>query len=321
MLERLQKLLARHGFGSRREVERWIIEGRVLLNGKPAKLGDQFRPGDRLAVDGKDITTRLAIEVPMQALVYHKPQGQALAMREEGHADNDFDDEQATEPVKSPESDMELVAERLPATRGSRWIPINPMHAGDSGLLLFTNDGALGYALTRRKRWIPAAYMVRVLAPGSSDKPPELPLHVQLDDERIEFIKVEVEGGEGANLWYRVELDRADNRAAVRALFESHHLKVSRMTQVSFGDITLPRDLPRMRHRMLTRPQLESLYALAQIAPPPEASEVARAAKEKSVRFARNAGRPSTREGRTTGSHAKKSRSDPARGIRKKRPR
>jgi 23S rRNA pseudouridine2605 synthase len=289
MSERLQKLLARHGIGSRREVERWITEGRVLLNSKPAQLGDQFQSGDRLVVDGRDLTARLAVEASLQALIYHKPQGQALAHREESVHDGEADD--SPELTKSDRNDMELVTEHLPATRGSRWIPINPMHAGDSGLLLFTNDGALGYALTRRKRWIPTIYMVRVLAPGGSAAPPELPLHVQLDDERIEFTKVKPEGGEGANLWYRVELDRADRRAAVRALFESHHIKVSRMTQVSFGEISLPRDLPRTRHRALTRPQLESLYALAQIAAPPDPSQIAHTAKTKTVRFSRHSKR------------------------------
>jgi 23S rRNA pseudouridine2605 synthase len=116
--------------------------------------------------------------------------------------------------------------------------------------------------------------MVRVLAPGAAEAPPEIAPHVTMDDEVVEFAKVEPAGGEGANLWYRVELARADRRAAVRALFESRDIKVSRMTQVAFGDIQLPRDLPRMRHRALARDQLEKLYALAQL-PAPMAAEPA----------------------------------------------
>jgi 23S rRNA pseudouridine2605 synthase len=86
--------------------------------------------------------------------------------------------------------------------------------------------------------------------------------------EIVEFTSVEPAGGEGANLWYRVEIERADRRAGVRALFESRDLKVSRMTQVAFGGIELPRDLPRGRHRALTTEQVTALYALAQIPAP-----------------------------------------------------
>ena len=259
MSERLQKLLARHGLGSRREIERWITEGRVLLNGKPAQLGDQYRAGDRIAVDGRDVTARLKAEAPAQVLIYHKPQGQPLVRGEEANVDDGFDS----------------VQDHLPATRGTRWIAVNPMHPGDSGLLLFTNDGALDYALTRHKRWIPSAYMVRVLAPGNAESPPEISLQVDIDQEVVEFEKIEPAGGEGSNIWYRVEMSRADRRAAVRAAFESRGIKVNRMTQVAFGGIELPRDLPRMRHRALSGAQLTALYTLAKLSTPSAVAEVA----------------------------------------------
>ena len=263
MPERLQKILARHGLGSRREIERWIAEGRVTINRLPAQLGAQFHEGDRVAIDGKEVTARLAIEVPPQVLMFHKSQGQPIAR------DGARDGERGEQDVESIDEDArETVLEKLPAVRGARWVPLNPMHGGDSGLLLLTNDGALNYALTRRKRWIPCSYMVRVLAPGSSLEPPEIPPTVVFDDEQIEFSKVEPAGGEGANLWYRVELARADRRGAVRALFESRDMKVSRMTQVAFGGIELPRDLPRGRHRALTADQVAELYRLAHLNPP-----------------------------------------------------
>jgi 23S rRNA pseudouridine2605 synthase len=285
MPERLQKILARHGLGSRREIERWIAEGRITVNLLPAKVGDQFHPGDRVAIDGKEVTARLSIEVAPQVLLYHKAQGQPIVRddrtkRPPGEDGSDAD----VEDMSADSSDT--VVDKLPAIRGSRWVPINPMHAGDSGLLLLTNDGNLSYALTRRKRWIPTAYMVRVLAPsdaksgehksGEHRAPPEIPLHVSYDNGRgmqtIDFDSVAPAGGEGSNLWYRVGLARADQRAAVRALFESRDLKVSRMTQVAFGNIELPRDLPRGRHRALSIDQVASIYALAQIdapGPPP----------------------------------------------------
>ena len=255
MSERLQKILASHGLGSRREIERWIVEGRIALNGVTAKLGDHFQLGDRVVVDGKEVTGRLNAQAPLQVLMYHKPQGQAL-IRNDSRLGTD----------ELPPDDW--VQDHLPSLRGSRWIPINPMHPGDSGLVLVTNDGTLDYALTRRKRWIPTAYMVRVLAPGSAEAPPVIPLQMNFDDGVVEFTKVEPAGGEGANLWYRVELERADRRAAVRALFESRDIKVSRMTQVMFGGIELPRNLPRMRHRELDAAQVTALYQLARIPQP-----------------------------------------------------
>jgi 23S rRNA pseudouridine2605 synthase len=113
---------------------------------------------------------------------------------------------------------------------------------------------------------------VRVLSPGSAETrllgPPEIPPNVTYDDKEVEFTSVEPAGGEGSNLWYRVESPRADLRAAVRALFESRDIKVSRMTQVTFGSIELPRDLPRGRHRALTADQIAALYALAHIPVP-----------------------------------------------------
>jgi 23S rRNA pseudouridine2605 synthase len=253
MPERLQKILARHGLGSRREIERWIADGRVTINLQPAQVGAQYHEGDRVAIDGKEVTARLSVQVVPQVLIVHKMQGQPIAREEENE-----EHQEATS----------FVVDTLPAVRGSRWVPINPMHGGDSGLLLFANDGHLGYALTRRKRWIPCGYMVRVLAPGHELTPPEIPPFVDYDDERIEFSKVEAAGGEGANIWFRVELPRADRRAAVRALFESRNFKVNRMTQVAFGPIELPRDLPRGRHRLLSQSQVASLYEAAQLPAP-----------------------------------------------------
>src|SRR5437868_3973254 len=123
MSERLQKLLARHNFGSRREIESWMLAGRVLLNGEPAAPGDRFNSGDRVIIDGMDITAKLKVEAPLQVLIYHKPQGQPWS----GEATV----------VES------AVLQNLPAIRGARWLAINRVNADDSGLLLVTNDGKL----------------------------------------------------------------------------------------------------------------------------------------------------------------------------------
>ncbi len=244
--ERLQKLLARHGLGSRRQIEDWILAGRVLLNGAPAQLGDRFSPGDRLVVDGKDLTSRLAVEATGRVLVYHKAAGEALAAddSEEGGS----------------------LLDRLPAVRGARWLAINPMNVADTGLLLLSNDGRLVNALKRRSPAIAASYMVRVHVPGREEgELPELATSVTHDDREIEFTAVKAAGGEGANLWYRVDAAHADRRVAVRSLFEAQGLKVSRLIQVSYGAIELPQELPRGRHRELSSDQTAALYSLAHV--------------------------------------------------------
>lgn len=248
MGERLQKLLARHGLGSRREVESWIVAGRILLNGQPATLGDRFSPGDRVSIDGRDVTARLATETAGQVLVYNKPPGQALFA---------IPDEQTRTSAMLP------VLESLPARRGMRWLAVNPMSPGDSGLLLLSTDGGLVDALMRRSAALPAVYAVRVHVPGEAATPPEPGREVICDNQRVVFDAVELTGGEGANYWFRVTSSRADRRAALRALFESRGLKVSRVIQLRYANVELPRDLPRGRHRPLAAEACAALYRLA----------------------------------------------------------
>jgi 23S rRNA pseudouridine2605 synthase len=258
MSERLHKLLAQHGIGSRREIEKWMIAGRILLNNQRAQPGDRYNTGDRVVVDGRDVTTRLRITSAPQALIYHKPQGQAITA---ASADDD------AELTKS-------VMESLPAVRGARWLIVNTMQAGDSGLMLLTSDGRLADALRRRAESIPTAYVARVLAPSPEFDAASIPRVVQYDDDTVEFERIEPAGGEGANRWFRVESHRAHRRAAVRALFESCGLKVSRVIQVQFAGLELPRDLPRGRHRALSEKQVAKLYEIAGLPAPPTAREV-----------------------------------------------
>src|SRR6185436_1817674 len=242
MAERLHKLLAQHGFGSRREIEKWILEGRVLLNGRPAQAGASYSSGDRVAIDGRDVTSRLKVTAAAPGvLLYHKAQGQPI-----------------TGSGKS-------VMESLPSVRGARWLVVNTMQAGDSGLMVLTSDGRLADALRRRAESIPTAYVARVLVPTPEFDVSVFPRVVNYDEETIEFENIEPAGGEGTNRWFRVESRRAHRRAAVRALFESRNLKVSRVIQVQFADIELPRDLPRGRSRALSQDRVAALYALAEL--------------------------------------------------------
>lgn len=274
MSERLHKLLAQHGLGSRREIEKWMLEGRVRLNNQPAQPGDRYSPGDRVSIDGKDVTSRLLVFTAPKVLLYHKPQGQPMAP-----AAADEDGAVAQKPGMD-----KCVMESLPAVRGSRWLAVNAMQAGDSGLLLLTNDGKLADALRRRAETTPSAYVARVLVPTPDYDVDSIPRVVQYDDETIEFDRIEPAGGEGTNRWFRVESHRAHRRAAVRALFESRGLKVSRVIQVKFGDFELPRDLPRGRHRELSENDVAALYASIDLAMPTPPARPATAGRRKSRR-------------------------------------
>jgi 23S rRNA pseudouridine2605 synthase len=253
MSERLHKLLAQHGLGSRREIERWIEEGRVLVNSRPARAGERYSHGDRVVIDGKDVSARLRVSAAPQILIYHKSQGQPVSARANETGDG-----------------MKSVTESLPKVRGSRWLAINTMQTDDSGLLVLTSDGRLADALRRRAETIPAAYVARVLVPHPEFDPDSISRVVQYDDDTIEFESIEPAGGEGTNRWFLVKSHRAHRRAAVRALFESRGLKVSRVVQVKFGDLELPRDLPRGRHRALSEKQVVALYGAAGLAMPNE---------------------------------------------------
>jgi 23S rRNA pseudouridine2605 synthase len=207
-------------------------------------------------------------------LIYHKAQGQPIAAR-------------ATE--SGDETDMKSVMESLPQVRGARWLVINTMQAGDSGLLLLTSDGRLADALRRRAESTPAAYVARVLVPYLEFDVESIPRVVQYDEDTIEFESIEPAGGEGTNRWFLVKSHRAHRRAAVRALFESRGLKVSRVVQVKFGDIELPRDLPRGRHRALSEKEVAALYAAAQLTAP-SAREQRTASRTRSPRSQRRDG-------------------------------
>ncbi len=268
MSERLHKLLAQHGLGSRREIEKWMLEGRVLVNNRPAQAGQRYESGDRVVIDGKDVSARLKVTAAPQVLIFHKAQGQAIAAR----ADESSDD-----------SDMKPVMESLPRVRGARWLVINTMQSGDSGLLLLTSDGRLADALRRRAESTPTAYVARVLVPYLDFDIESIPRVVQYDEDTVEFESIEPAGGEGTNRWFLVKSHRAHRRAAVRALFESRGLKVSRVMQVKFGDIELPRDLPRGRHRALPDKQVEALYATAEL-PRPNDREHRAAGRSRSSR-------------------------------------
>lgn len=219
--EKLQKILAATGLGSRRELETWIAAGRVKVNGKVAKLGDRASITDRILVDDKPIKLTDKAEKP-RLLLYHKPAGEICSRHDpEGRA---------------------TVFDRLPRLKTGRWISIGRLDISTSGLLLFTDNGDLANRLMHPSSNIEREYAVRVFGSVPQNVIAQLKKGVMLEDGMAHLESIEAAGGDGANTWYHVILKEGRYRE-VRRLFESQDLQVSRLIRVRFGPIFLPRDL------------------------------------------------------------------------------
>ncbi|HEV2110904.1 MAG TPA: 23S rRNA pseudouridine(2605) synthase RluB [Gammaproteobacteria bacterium] len=241
--ERLQKVLAAAGLGSRREIETWISEGRITINGRPAKLGDRIRGVDRINVDGKPVKAlERGSETRRRVILYHKPEGE-LTTR------------------KDPEG-RPTVFEALPRLRGSRWVSVGRLDTNTSGLLIFTNDGALANKLMHPSSEIEREYAVRVLGKVTDEQLALLKRGVKLEDGMAAFDDIQEAGGEGANHWYHVILREGRNRE-VRRLWEAVGVTVSRLIRVRFGALSLPRDLPRGTWRDATEEEMNGLLGAA----------------------------------------------------------
>lgn len=222
MSEKLQKLLAHAGLGSRRQLEEWIAAGRVSVNGNVAKLGDRAQPDDKITVDGRLIKLMTEARFKRRIIIYHKPEG-----------------------VVSTRADPEgrpTVFEDLPVLRGQRWIAVGRLDLNTSGILLFTNDGELANRLMHPSYEIEREYAVRILGEVDKAMLKRLQQGVELEDGLARFDAIIDAGGTGANHWYHVILKEGRNRE-VRRIWESQGVKVSRLIRVRYGNVSLPRML------------------------------------------------------------------------------
>ena len=243
--ERLQKVLAAAGLGSRREIEGWIAQGRVTVNGRPAKLGDRVQPSDRVGVDGKPVKgLEHSSDTRRRVIIYHKPEGE-LTTR------------------KDPEG-RPTVFEALPRLRGSRWVSVGRLDTNTSGLLIFTNDGALANKLMHPSAEVEREYAVRVLGKVNDEQLAALKRGVTLEDGIAKFDDIQEAGGEGANHWYHVTLKEGRNRE-VRRLWEAVGLTVSRLIRIRYGSMSLPRGLPRGAWRDATEEETSALLETAKM--------------------------------------------------------
>jgi len=227
--ERLQKVLAQAGIGSRREMEEWISAGRVTVNGAVAKLGVRVVEGDRVQVDGRNVRLRLEAELALpRVLLYHKQEGEIVS--------RDDPNERAS------------VFDVLPKLRGQKWIAIGRLDFNTSGLLIFTTSGELANRLMHPRFEVEREYAVRVQGEMTLDQMHQMTKQgIELEDGLVRFEKLSDEGGEGFNHWYRLVLKEGRNRV-VRRTFEALGLPVSRLMRVRFGIINLP---PRIKRGMM----------------------------------------------------------------------
>lgn len=218
-MERIQKVLSHLGLGSRRQIDKLLCEGRIQVNGKEAKPGDQLKGTEKVSIDGKLVRLPRHTLKP-KLLMYHKPIG-----------------------LVSTRSDPEgrpTVFNQLPKLQQGRWIGIGRLDINTSGLLLFTTNGELANRLMHPSFELEREYAVRVRGEVTAEKIKALTSGIELEDGEARFNQLTDGGGQGTNHWYHVTLREGRNRE-VRRLWEAVDVEVSRLVRVRYHDFTLPK--------------------------------------------------------------------------------
>jgi 23S rRNA pseudouridine2605 synthase len=244
--EKLQKVLARAGYGSRREIERWIEAGRVTVEGKLATLGDRVGTSARIEVDGKPVAA--TGKQTTRVLLYHKPPGEVTTR-------------------KDPEG-RKTVFDKLPTPATGRWISIGRLDYNTSGLLLFSTDGELANALMHPSSNIEREYMVRVKGAVDEDTLKTLREGVMLEDGMARFTDIQDGGGEGSNHWYYVVIMEGRTRE-VRRLWESQECVVSRLKRTRYGHVFIPSQVKQGMWIELGNKEVKDLYRQCGLDPKP----------------------------------------------------
>ncbi len=280
--ERLQKVLAARGLGSRRQIEGWIRDGRLTIDGRTATLGDRVGPRDRVCLDGQRIDLENRSAMSPRVIAYHKPVGEVCTRRD---------------PEGRPS-----VFSSLPGAGRGRWILVGRLDINTSGLLLLSNDGELAHRLMHPSHAIEREYAVRVRGEVDEACLRRLRQGVELEDGRAAFDSIRDAGGTGSNHWYHVVL-REGRKREVRRLWESQGVQVSRLTRVRFGTIVLPRSLRPGEWRELEDEEREALYLGVGLPAPasPAGDAPGRSAKYRAA--GRKTGRGGPRPGRVAGGH------------------
>lgn len=246
--ERLQKVLAASGVGSRREMEEWINNGWVQINGRVAMLGEKVSPDDQVTVKGSPVKLKWADRLP-RIILYYKQEGEIVSR----------DDPQG----------RVSIFDRLPQAASSRWVAIGRLDINTSGLLILTTSGELVQRFAHPSFEVEREYAVRVLGELSSEQMNALTEGVMLEDGLARVERIYEQGGEGANKWYNVIIKEGRNRE-VRRIFESQGLTVSRLVRVGFGPIGLPNRLKRGQFYELNPAEVANIMKWANMLLPGE---------------------------------------------------
>ena len=244
MSQKLQKVLARAGFGSRREIEVWIGKGRVKVNGRIAVIGDRVEDTDKIIVDGKKLVPPSRHRKDRRILLYNKPENEICTR-------------------KDPEG-RPTVFDKLPVVKRGRWISIGRLDINTSGLLLFTSDGELANKLAHPSSQIEREYAVRVMGQVTSDMVQRMHKGLLIDGHLCRFTDIQYFAGKGVNRWYHVVTMDGRNRE-VRKLWESQGLKVSRLKRVRFGPIFIPSAVKRGQFQELSGNEVDKLLRLVEL--------------------------------------------------------
>jgi 23S rRNA pseudouridine2605 synthase len=236
MPERIQKLIANAGYGSRRWAERLIEQGRISINNQEAKLGDKALITDKVTIDGRLIDLERYSEEETKVLILNKQAGIICSKKDEEGRKSVFD--------------------FLP--ENTRWVMVGRLDLNTSGLLLFTNNGNLANKLMHPSSEIDREYAVRVLGKVGDEHIRKLTTGIKLEDGFAKFHRLTLGGGEGANRWYHVVLREGRNRE-VRRLWEALDFKVSRLIRTRFSDIRLPDKLRANQSEYLKPKQVQAL--------------------------------------------------------------
>lgn len=223
MSEKLQKVLARAGLGSRRKMEAVIAEGRVSIDGKVVSLGERVSEEQVIRLDGHIVKNKSPEKEICRILAYNKPEGEIC--------------------TRSDEEGRKTVFERLPRLNGARWISIGRLDINTSGLLLFTTDGEFANKMMHPSQQVEREYAVRIFGEVDDAVLNRLRTGVKLEDGEAKFLSIKESGGEGINRWFHVVLTEGRTRE-VRRLWESQGVQVSRLMRVRYGNIHLEKQLP-----------------------------------------------------------------------------
>ena len=241
MKTRIHKILADHGVGSRRGIESLIRQKKVLVNGSLATIGQLVTEKDIFQVEGKTIKLSKKDPTKKRILMYNKKVGEISSRNDPDHKNTIFDS--------------------LPKLRSGRWVSIGRLDINTSGLILFTNDGALANKLMHPSSNIEREYVARVHGNVTENIISNLVEGVDLEDGYAKFTDVQ-EGRKGnTNQWFAMVIMEGRTRE-VRRLWESQGLEISRLKRVRYGNLFLPAQLKQGAFKELTKGEVNALERL-----------------------------------------------------------